>query len=1155
MSEKTENEIERKSKLKSNSDFTPKKEYSKKVGNYILSDQIGIGTFSKVTKAIHTLTGEKVAVKILDKSKIKDNIDIERISREIEILKSISHPNISQLYESNSTIHNFYLIMEYIEGGDLCDYINKNVCLNEHLACRFFRQLISVIEYLNEMGITHRDIKPENILLDSTQKNIKVIDFGLSNYCAEKELLQSACGSPCFASPEMLSGNPYNGITTDIWSSGIVLYSMLVGTLPFDDQELNALYEQIKIGTFYIPSTLSLESIDFLKKILRVNPDKRLNLNQIKEHPWFNIEKNKLYKGIDLTVETFPYNEQLILYVMNKFFDDDNDINKNNFIKMIQYHACNQYTATYYLTLNFIKNNKDLKDNLNINLNNNENIDYDIENENEDDINKKECLTSKNSLNRKNLEIMIEKNIQNFKNEEIINEKKKENLKDEIYKDNNIDIDVEKNSDRTHKNTKSNNVKNQKEKNNNNNSTSNSTINKNKNITNNININNNKENPKLSIIKKDLILYKKSPYNYSKTKKNSYLNPKKLSLFPDYINIDNNKKLSHRINTILECIRNFKNSENISKNKTTKTKSWQKKEKQKKTQKNKIKNKNKILYDKNKITRNHLTTYNFITEYPKKFDNNNNNINQSSNQINNIRFAGSFMKKENISVTDRGNFSSSIFTEEPKILSFNNSKMQSIKNEKSKNNKINLSYKKSNVSNNSKKAKNYENNSMNISKNNFLNKKEKKNICVNINLNINKKFPKITFKKFNKKKYIQTNINSEYKKIKVYNNKNYILTDHNHERKDSKINKIKYPDSTDSSLHMKKIGYENNNIKSHNNTINKYRELIDEFNSEHSENKNKKNKFKKIVTKLENEYFSSAIQKYDEKTKIKNRNKNILLINPSQNHSISKNKTLNNISHNNINTLSQNYSNNIDDNLIKRKILKNSIKNKKHIAINNGKNNQFPSYKYKKNHLKIDIGYINSKINNNNFLGLLSTKIKNKKNMNKTHIKNSSYKKNYLSFMKTTKNSGIKNKKNPFSQNISMSPESSNNNIKNIDNNNKKIINININNILKINKKYSISLTKSSDSSKHSIHYNNPDISEKKNLIGIKNYNSSYPLISEKNKKYKGAIKYFSNNTCRNRNDIIYLKMNNEQKTNKNYSSMLKKQLFEEQLFNENKNF
>jgi 5'-AMP-activated protein kinase catalytic alpha subunit len=211
------------------------------------------------------------------------------------------------------------------------------------------------------MGITHRDLKPENILLDSSKKNIKVIDFGLSNYCANSELLKSACGSPCFASPEMLSGKSYQGVTTDLWSAGIVLYSMLVGTLPFDDKELNTLYEHIKIGTFYIPSNLSLESIDFLKKILQVDPDKRINIEGIKKHKWFNIEKNIMYKGIDLTVETFSFNEKIIDYVIKIYYKDNKEINRNNFIKMIQYHACNQYTATYYLIEKKIESNKDNK--------------------------------------------------------------------------------------------------------------------------------------------------------------------------------------------------------------------------------------------------------------------------------------------------------------------------------------------------------------------------------------------------------------------------------------------------------------------------------------------------------------------------------------------------------------------------------------------------------------------------------------------------------------------------------------------------------------------------------------------------------------------------------------------------------------------------
>ena len=243
--------------------------------------------------------------------------------------------------------------MEYIDGGDLSDFISENFALSEHLACRFFRQLISVIEYLNDMGITHRDIKLENILLDSSKKNIKVIDFGLSNYCANTELLSSDCGSPCFASPEMIMGNSYRGVTTDLWSSGIVLYSMLVGELPFNDLDINILYKRIKLGTFNIPSNLSLESIDLLKKILQVNPDKRITIKEIKKHKWFNLENYVMYKGYDLTVEKFPCNDKIVDYVIKKFFNHDNEINKNKFIEMIQYNACNKYTTTYYLIEKF----------------------------------------------------------------------------------------------------------------------------------------------------------------------------------------------------------------------------------------------------------------------------------------------------------------------------------------------------------------------------------------------------------------------------------------------------------------------------------------------------------------------------------------------------------------------------------------------------------------------------------------------------------------------------------------------------------------------------------------------------------------------------------------------------------------------------------
>lgn len=332
------------------------KEYTKKIGNYILFNQIGMGTFSKVTKGIHILTEQEVAVKILDKEKIQDSVDIERIIREIEILKNINHPNICQIYETYSTIHNFYLILEFIQGGDLFDFISSANFLSEQISCKFFRQLIGVIEYLTDMGISHRDIKPENILLNKEHTLLKVIDFGLSNYCMRDEYLKSSCGSPCYASPEMLSGKPYHGITTDLWSSGIVLYSMLVGSLPFDDQELHALYEQIKIGKFYIPSTLSLEAIDFLKRLLMVDPEKRITLEQVKEHPWFNMEKTVIYKGIDLTKEVFPSNDRLIRYVIDRYFDP-NEINFSSFVSMIQGYACNRYTATYFLVKKTLEEN------------------------------------------------------------------------------------------------------------------------------------------------------------------------------------------------------------------------------------------------------------------------------------------------------------------------------------------------------------------------------------------------------------------------------------------------------------------------------------------------------------------------------------------------------------------------------------------------------------------------------------------------------------------------------------------------------------------------------------------------------------------------------------------------------------------------------
>ena len=161
------------------------------------------------------MTGEKVAVKILEKDKIKDSSDIERVSREIKILKLVKHPNVISLYEIIETPKQLYLIMEYACGGELFDYIVARSKLKEPQACIFFQQLLSGIDYLQRVGVVHRDLKPENLLLDE-RNNLKIVDFGLSNLYKNDELLKTACGSPCYAAPEMIAGKRYHGSKVDV---------------------------------------------------------------------------------------------------------------------------------------------------------------------------------------------------------------------------------------------------------------------------------------------------------------------------------------------------------------------------------------------------------------------------------------------------------------------------------------------------------------------------------------------------------------------------------------------------------------------------------------------------------------------------------------------------------------------------------------------------------------------------------------------------------------------------------------------------------------------------------------------------------------------------------------------------------------------------
>ena len=174
------------------------------LGDYIIKETIGKGTFSKVKLGINKITGENVAIKILDKSKIKEKEDLNRIIREMNILSKMDHKNVIKVFQTLEDSENYLIIMEYCEGGELFNYIVKKGRLPEEEASFFFYQIINGVEYIFSKGIAHRDLKPENLLL-TNNKTIKIIDFGLSNYFDWENNLITPCGSPYYASPEMVS--------------------------------------------------------------------------------------------------------------------------------------------------------------------------------------------------------------------------------------------------------------------------------------------------------------------------------------------------------------------------------------------------------------------------------------------------------------------------------------------------------------------------------------------------------------------------------------------------------------------------------------------------------------------------------------------------------------------------------------------------------------------------------------------------------------------------------------------------------------------------------------------------------------------------------------------------------------------------------------
>lgn len=268
---------------------TSKQRSGRSVGHYIIGETLGEGTFGKVRRGMHTLTGETVAVKVLEKSKIKTEGDLTRVTREIKILKKTRHGNCMRLLEVIDTPKQIFLMMEFLDGGELFDYIVEKHRLTEQEACEIFSQIIDGVQYLHDNHIIHRDLKPENLLMQRHSDGsflIKVADYGLSNLVETSSLLSTACGSPCYAAPEMIAGKKYDGTKSDTWSLGVVLFALVAGYLPFEDNDTPKLYRKILNAEYKCPSSLSTEAKDLLSQILEVNPSKRVTIDGIRKHVW-----------------------------------------------------------------------------------------------------------------------------------------------------------------------------------------------------------------------------------------------------------------------------------------------------------------------------------------------------------------------------------------------------------------------------------------------------------------------------------------------------------------------------------------------------------------------------------------------------------------------------------------------------------------------------------------------------------------------------------------------------------------------------------------------------------------------------------------------------------------------------------------------------
>ncbi|XP_055975203.1 serine/threonine-protein kinase SIK1 [Sorex fumeus] len=326
-----------------------------RVGFYDIERTLGKGNFAVVKLARHRVTKTQVAIKIIDKTRL-DSSNLEKIYREVQIMKLLNHPHIIRLYQVMETKDMLYIVTEFAQNGEMFDYLTANGHLSEDEARKKFWQILSAVEYCHSHHIVHRDLKTENLLLDGNL-DIKLADFGFGNFYKPGEPLSTWCGSPPYAAPEVFEGREYEGPQLDVWSLGVVLYVLVCGSLPFDGPSLPALRQRVLEGRFRIPFFMSQDCENLIRRMLVVDPAKRITIAHIRQHRWMQAAPPLPPAGAPLAALSYSSNlghyDEQVLGLMQALGAD-----RHRTVESLRTSSYNHFAAIYYLLLERLREHR-----------------------------------------------------------------------------------------------------------------------------------------------------------------------------------------------------------------------------------------------------------------------------------------------------------------------------------------------------------------------------------------------------------------------------------------------------------------------------------------------------------------------------------------------------------------------------------------------------------------------------------------------------------------------------------------------------------------------------------------------------------------------------------------------------------------------------